>query len=124
MSKHKAGRPSYGRYADFLVDDQRRRGDALELGRDWREGEHIYRVCWYEATGELTAERIDPAAEPALDDFHAGVVGPVEVLGRFATREALDLALGEWPNVLPSAPRTLAWLRQFPLEHDCPAAPA
>lgn len=124
MSDYKAGRLSYICYADFLDADPRRGGDALELGRDWREGADSYRVCWYAETGELTAERINPSAELDLEDFHSGIVGPIQVLGCIGTREELTLLVGEWPNVAPSAPRTLAWLRERLLTRDCPGAPA
>lgn len=35
----------YARYTDFLDADPRRRGDALELGHDWRDDDELYRVC-------------------------------------------------------------------------------
>ena len=52
---------TYARYSDFLGEDPRRRGNALELGHDWRDGDARYRVCWYEETGELTSERLAAA---------------------------------------------------------------
>jgi hypothetical protein len=64
---------TYARYADFLDADPRRRADALELGHDWREGSDRYRVCWYEHTGELTAERLSSPADLDLEDFHRGI---------------------------------------------------
>lgn len=121
MSEHKADRFSYVRYADFLRADRRRTGDALEFGRDWRDGDASYRVCWYEQTGELTAERIDPDEPADLENFHRGVRGPIEILGCI-NREELDALLGEWPNVARGAPRTLRWLRELLAAHDCPGA--
>jgi hypothetical protein len=111
---------TYARYADFLDADCRRRGDALELGHDWRGGRDRFRVCWYVGTGELTAERLSREAPLDLEDFHRGVVGPVEVIGRFATRGQLDRALGAWPNTTPGKPRTLAWLRRALQGHATP----
>jgi len=57
-------------YRDFLDADERRRGDALEFGHDWRGPEGRYRVCWYQHTGELTAERLSETQPLALEDFH------------------------------------------------------
>lgn len=72
--------------ARLLDADPARRGDALELGHDWRAGADTYRACWCGATGELTVERLDPDRALALDDFHRGVAGPVEVLAYFDIR--------------------------------------
>jgi hypothetical protein len=102
---------AYVRYQDFLDADSGRRGDALELGHDWREGDDRYRACWYRATGELTIERLDPDTELALEDFHRGIAGPVEVLAHFASRAELERALGRWPNAAPDRPRTVKSLR-------------
>lgn len=104
---------AYVRYADFLDEDPRRRGDALEFGHDWLDEDDRYRACWYPATGELTIERLDPSGELALEDFHEGVAGPVEVVARFATRSALERALGPWPNPAPDHPRTVESLREL-----------
>lgn len=111
MSEDTPAPVAYVRYADFLEADPGRRGDALELGHDWLEGGDRYRVCWYAATGELTAERLDPDSELALEDFHRGVAGPVEVLARFGTQAELDRVLGRWPSPAPDRPRDLEWLR-------------
>ncbi|MGH2763655.1 MAG: hypothetical protein ACRDL4_01730 [Thermoleophilaceae bacterium] len=124
MSEYKAGQLYYVHYGDFLDTDPRRRGDALEFGRDWQDGEDSYRVCWYEGTGEFTAERIDPTAELDLEDFHSGIVGPVQVLGCIPTRQELTLLIGEWPNIARSVPRTLARLRELLLAHHCPGVRA
>ena len=101
----------YVRYADFLRADPRREGDALELGADWRDGDALYRMCWYQETGELTLERLSVKDETDLEDFHRGVSGPVEVLRHVSTREQLDALLGEWPNVAPGEPRDVARLK-------------
>jgi hypothetical protein len=63
---------------EFLDADSRRRGDALQFSHRWRDGDGRYRVCWYEQTGELTAERLAEHAELDLEDFHVGVDGPRE----------------------------------------------
>ena len=105
--------PTYARYSDFLDEDPRRRGNALELGHDWRDGDERYRVCWYEETGELTSERLAADAVPDLDDFHQGVAGPVEVLALLSKREDLEALMGRWPHVAPNQPRTLHWLREL-----------
>jgi len=102
--------PPYARYEEFLDADPRRRGDALELGHRWRDGDGRYRVCWYEQTGELTAERLTEDAELELEDFHAGVDGPVEVLARINTRSELERLVGPWPHPL-DARSDLAELR-------------
>ncbi len=104
---------TYLRYADFLDGDSRRRGNALELGHDWRDGDDCYRVCWYEETGELTCERLAAGDMPHLEDFHAGIAGPIEVLAVLSTREALEELTGRWPNVAPNQPRTVRWLREL-----------
>lgn len=113
MSQDSPAPVAYVRYADFLDADPGRRGDALELGHDWRDGDDLYRVCWYPATGELTIERLDPDDDLALEDFHHGIAGPVEVLARFASRSELEQALGRWPNPAPDHPRTVESLRQL-----------
>lgn len=92
--------PPYAHYEEFLDADPRRRGDALEFGHRWRDGDGRYRVCWYEQTGELTAERLAEGAELELEDFHAGVEGPVEVLARIKTRAELERLVGPWPHPL------------------------
>lgn len=90
--------PPCARSRDFLAADPRRRGDALELGHRWRDEKGRYRVCWYQETGELTAERLAEDAELDLEDFHEGVNGPVEVLARVQTREELERLVGPWPR--------------------------
>lgn len=109
-----SGPIAYARYADFLDADTRRRGDALEFGHDWHDGPYRCRACWYEATGELTIERLtDGGVHLDLEDFHQGVCGPVEILALIPTRAALETLLGRWPNVAPNRPRTVAWLRSI-----------
>lgn len=103
---------SYTSYDAFLNADSRRRGDALELGSNWRDGALNYRACWYEETGELTAERLTDRQQD-LEDFHRGVSGPIHILGRVPDRQALTALLGEWPNVAPGEPRTLQRLRHL-----------
>lgn len=121
MSQDSPASVAYVRYADFLDADPGRRGDALEFGNDWRDGDDTYRVCWYQATGELTLERLDPDAELALEDFHRGIAGPVEVLARFGSRAELEQALGPWPNAAPDRPRTVASLRELTRRHSTSA---
>lgn len=111
MGDKPASSPPYPRYGDFLEADPRRKGDALELGHDWRDGDERYRVCWYEETGELTAERLGSDQELELEDFHRGVAGPVEIIARVQSRERLNQLLGEWPNI-PDRPHTLGRLRK------------
>lgn len=106
-------RATYVSYADFLDGDGRRRGNALELGHDWRDGDERYRVCWYEETGELTCERLAAGDMPDLENFHEGIAGPIEVLRVLATRQALEDLIGRWPNVAPNQPRTMRWLRDL-----------
>lgn len=103
---------SYARYEDFLNADSRRRGNALELGNNWRDGALNYRACWYEETGELTAERLTDRGKD-LEDFHGGVSGPIHILGRVPDRRALTALLGEWPSIAPGEPRTLQRLRHL-----------
>lgn len=104
-------RSFYETHAAFLAADARRRGDALELGHDWLDRDGRYRVCWYAATSELTAERLDPDASLDLADFNAGVSGPVRVLAVIRTRHELESLVGRWPAVGRARPRTLARLR-------------
>ena len=118
MSDDDTSHPVYVRYEDFLDADPRRCGDALELGIDWRDGEDRYRACWYEATGELTLERLSDAERLDLEDFYRGVSGPVEVLRRIPDRRELDRLLGAWPNSVPGGPRTVERLRA--MVHDEP----
>lgn len=113
MSQDSPAPIAYVRYADFLDARPGRRGDALELGHDWRDGDDRYRACWYRETGELTIERLDPDAALALEDFHGGIAGPVEVLARFTSRAELERALGRWPNAAPDQPRTVEALREL-----------
>ncbi len=119
MSDDDTSHPAYVRYEDFLDADPRRRGDALELGIDWRDGEDRYRACWYEATGELTLERLSRSERLDLEDFYRGVSGPVEILRRIPDRGELDRLLGAWPNSVPGGPRTVERLRA--LVHEEPA---
>lgn len=122
MTDSEPGQLHYVRYQDFLDADPRRRGDALELGHHWRDdGDGRYRVCWYEATGELTAERLDPDCELEPEDFHRGISGPVEILRHIEDRAELDSLLGRWPNIVPGEPRTLARVREL-LDPDSFAA--
>jgi hypothetical protein len=102
----------YARYRDFLDADARRRGDALEFGHDWRGPGGRYRVCWYQDTGELTAERLSDTQPLELEDFHHGVEGPVFVLARIPSRAQLDRLVGAWPQVALEPPRTIARLRE------------
>lgn len=111
MSDQPAQTPAYVRYQDFLDADPRRTQDALELGADWRDGDVRYRVCWYEHTHELTAERLSDTEPLSVEDFHHGVAGPVEVLSMIASRDELTALLGQWPNIAPNQPRTLNWLK-------------
>jgi hypothetical protein len=114
-----AGQPVYVRYQDFLDADPRRKHDALELGTDWRDGDARYRVCWYEQTHELTAERLSPTDTLAIDDFYHGISGPIEILSLITSRDELAMILGNWPNIAPNQPRTLAWLKQLlASDHD------
>lgn len=108
-----SGNPSYARYAEFLSADPRRRGDALELGHDWREGGRRFRVCWYAATGEVVAERLATGPALELEDFHRGVEGPVQVVGRCRSRAELESVLGAWPEIACAVPRTVSRLREL-----------
>lgn len=108
-----AGQPIYVRYKDFLDADPRRKHDAIELGTDWRDGNARYRVCWYEQTHELTAERLSRTDPLAIDDFYHGISGPVEILSMIASHDELSKVLGDWPNIAPNQPRTLVWLKQL-----------
>lgn len=124
MSDSEQGQLHYVRYQDFLEADPRRRGDALELGHQWRDGTHRYRVCWYEETGELTIERLDADGSLELEDFHGGVSGPVEVIREVKDRQTLEALLGRWPNIAPGEPRTLSRLRErLAVECGLPATP-
>lgn len=121
MSDEPAGHPVYVRYQDFLDADPRRTHNALELGTDWRDGDARYRICWYEQTHELTAERLTTTHQLAIEDFHHGISGPVHVL-TLTTRDELSAVLGEWPNIAPNQPRTLAWLKHQ-LANSTPRGP-
>jgi hypothetical protein len=112
---------TYSSYEDFLNADPRRRGDALELGTDWQDGPRRYRACWYQETGELTAECLNDGRLD-LEDFHQGIAGPIHVLRRLPDRPALTALLGDWPNIAPGQPRTLQRLRN--LASGSGAAPA
>ncbi len=103
----------YVRYRDFLDADPRRRGDALEFGHDWRGPEGRYRVCWYQDTGELTAERLSATEPLDLEDFHQGISGPVHLIARIPSRAQLDRLLGTWPNISLDRPHTIARLREL-----------
>jgi hypothetical protein len=104
---------SFAGYQDFLSADPRRRdGRTLEIGIDWRDGERRFRVCYYTATGELTAEQL-AADEPLdLEDFERGIAG-VEVVAVIPTRAELDRMLGPWPAVERCRPRTAERLREL-----------
>ncbi len=103
----------YTRYRDFLDADERRRGDALEFGHDWRGPQGRYRVCWYQDTGELTAERLSETQPLDLEDFHQGVAGPVLIIGRIPSRAQLDRLLGTWPQLTLEPPRNIRRLREL-----------
>ncbi len=111
MSNVDSGQLVYVSYADFLEADPRRRGDALELGIDWRDGESCYRACWYRATGEVTLERLAPPDELRVEDFHQGIAGPVEVLRYVPRQEELTRLIGPWPRVPLAQPRSVQRLR-------------
>ena len=113
MSDDERDQLVYLRYADFLRADPRREGDALGLGADWRDGDALYRVCWYQETGELTLERLSADEEADLEDFHHGVSGRVEALHRLSSRADLEALLGEWPRIAPGEPRDVARLREM-----------
>lgn len=100
-------------YAGFLAEDPRRIGDALELGHDWRGDGSRWRVCWYAATGELTAEGVADPAALEIEDFHAGITGPVHVLAVIRTQHELEARLGRWPSMDHARPRSLARLHQL-----------
>lgn len=89
----------------------------MELGNDWYEGNERYRVCWYSQTGELTSERLSSAPDLALEDFHRGIVGPIEILSRFQSRSELEQAIGPWPLPASDSRRSLNSLRR--LAHGC-----
>lgn len=116
--------PVYARYEDFCAADPRRRGDAYELGADWHDGQHRYRACWYEQSGELTLERLSASEPLAVEDFYHGVQGPVEVLAHIPTRAELSLLLGQWPNIAPGQPRTVTHLRALVARRPRPTATA
>ena len=107
------GHVSYETYAAFLEADSRRCGDVLELGHDWLDRDGRYRVCWYTATGELTAERLDPDCHLEPEDFEGCVTGPVQLITAITTREELAAVVGKWPTVSRARPRTLARLREL-----------
>ncbi len=111
MSNDDSGQLIYGSYADFLQADPRRRGDALELGIDWRDGESYYRACWYRATGEVTLERLTSPHDLDVEDFHQGISGSVEVLRRIPRQEELTRLIGPWPHIARGQPRTVQRLR-------------
>jgi hypothetical protein len=101
-------------YRDFLDSDRRRYGNALEFGHNWTdESGRRYRVCWYEETGELTAERLSDAEQLDVEDFYQGVAGPIEIIARISTRAQVDRLIGPWPHAVPGYPRTLACLREL-----------
>ena len=99
-------------YEWFLAGDRRRRGNALEIGHDFSADDGQWRVCWYEETGELTLEGVE-VAEFDVDDFHAGISGPVQVLGVVESQRRLETLLGRWPAVELWRPRTVDRLRQL-----------
>lgn len=113
MSDPESSRLVYACYADFLAADPRRRGNALELGIDWRDRGGRYRACWYQDTGELTLERLSPSDRLDLEDFHTGISGPVEILRHVPTRQELSALLGAWPSIAPGEPRTVKRLREL-----------
>lgn len=97
-------------YQTFLQQDDRRKGDALEIGVDFTdEAGNPYRVVWYAQTGELTIERIDPDQLDA-DDLHQGALD-VEIAAHF-DRDQLEAQLGARPHFDRCRPRTIARLRE------------
>jgi hypothetical protein len=101
-------------YEHFLAADDRRRGDVLECGTDWSgQGTARYRVCFYEQTGELTAERLSDEQTLDVEDFHRGVTGPIEILARLRDRAQLETALGEWPRLALVRRRDIGLLREL-----------
>jgi hypothetical protein len=101
-------------YEHFLAADERRSGDVLECGTDWSgQGSARYRVCFYQQTGELTAERLSDTEPLDLEDFHRGVTGPVEILARLRDRAQLESALGEWPTLPLVRRREIGRLREL-----------
>ncbi|MDO8213915.1 hypothetical protein [Conexibacter sp. CPCC 206217] len=102
----------YETYADFLLADPRRDGDALECGHDWLDNDNVrYRVCWYSATGELTLERLSRPLALELEDFAAGISGPIEILAILPTRARMERVLGTWPQLALLRSRRVADLR-------------
>ena len=106
--------PRYSSYKGFLMEDPRRRSErVLEIGHDWHDGERRrFRVCYYTATGELTAERLSASQPLDLEDFDRGVEG-VAVVAVIPSPAELEQRLGAWPMVERCQPRTLARLREL-----------
>jgi hypothetical protein len=101
-------------YEHFLEADERRAGDVLECGTDWSgQGSARYRVCFYQQTGELTAERLSEEEPLDVEDFDRGVAGPVEILARLRNRAQLEAALGEWPALPLVRQRDISRLREL-----------
>jgi hypothetical protein len=100
-------------YEEFLASDPRRRGDAIELGHSWFDRAARSRACWYEGTGELTVEGLDNEAEPDIDDFHAGVSGPVRVIAVIRSRRELEALLARWSGLERAWPRSVARVREL-----------
>jgi hypothetical protein len=109
----------YQTYAEFLdADDRRHHGKAYECRHDWHdEHGHRHRVCWYAETGELTLEQLSEHQPLDLEDFAAGVTGPIEILTHFDTRTDFERTMGPWPE-LPRLPaRSVDALRAHLAKH-------
>jgi len=102
----------YSSYSGFLKQDPRRRAArVLEIGHDWQDDEQRrFRVCYYTATGELTAERLSGPLD--LEDFERGVEG-VAIVAVIPSHDELERRLGTWPMVERCQPRTLTRLREL-----------
>jgi len=87
--------------AQFYADDVRRSGPReVEFGGAWvgTNREPPWRVVWVEATGELFAVQLP--------------TGPVELLGAFPSRAAVEVALRGWWHMC-GVGGGLGWLRRM-----------
>lgn len=86
--------------ASFYAADERRAGSKeVDFGTRWLTTvtEPPWRVSWIVATGELYATRPEG--------------GPVELLGRFESRRAVEETLRNWPHMYGMV-GSLAWVRR------------
>jgi hypothetical protein len=101
----------------YDADPRRRESAEVEFGRDWSDGAGgRSEVSWVADTGELYVmqEPIEPIYSDGIGDLEVQRVPTkdvtVEIVGVYATRDAVDALLDGWQDAMTGA-NSIAWVR-------------